>query len=297
MKRCHEIDKFSDQNDYISLNCNDEIPSFNLGFSFESAFMDSFTNLNDPYYPAFQSNQSFFEDIDSILSSLENENLEIGQENLSNNILQDSSTAASNLNPQSTENEIILAAYLMDNVLTKDDVEVLTNRILDLIDGFKDSEWRPKHLSSNSEGGCWISKWANIPSTEWFMKIMSETPILINNVDYRLNIVPNKSLPKYKADALIKGKIISDDKILARFAKQNKEIDLSTSRWTDLECIPAGINKYKLCLEIDLLSSKIIKANGSKLFFGMEAVKFNIHDKLEFAAMDIISMEQEQLNY
>ena len=241
--------------------------------------MDSFdfASFNDPNHPWFRSEQSVNDDVNSLLASLDNENhTEVGP----------------NLIPQSAENEITLAAYLMDSILTKDYVEVFKNRILDLIDAFPDSAWRPKHIFSNWEAGYWISKWANEESTKWFMKIMSETPILVDNVETRLNIVPIKNLPTYKAEVLIKGQIITDDKILARFAKQNKEIELSTSRWTDLECTSAGINKYKLCLEIDLLSSRVIKANDSKLFFGMEAVNFNIYDKLEFAAMDIISLGQ-----
>jgi hypothetical protein len=84
---------------------------------------------------------------------------------------------------------------------------------------------------------------------------------------------------------------------LARFAKQNKEIQLSTSRWRELKSTPIGINEYILSVELDLLSSARIKANGSKLFFGMEIVDFKIQEKLEVAAEDIISMDQDGMNY
>lgn len=258
--------------------------------------MDSleFQNLNDPNHAMLKTQESFNEEVNYLLGQIFENNEVIQQKPLQSNFYD---SLISEPDPDKDETSLILAAYLMFNILTQDDVDVLYDKIMSMTDDFPDSEWRPKLIYSNWEAGYWILKCADQLSKRWFMEKISEQPIMVGDVSTNINVVPMKNLPTFYSEVDIKGQIVSDDKILSRFAKQNKEIGLSTSRWTDLKCIPEGSNKYKLCLEIDLLSSKRIKANGSKLFFGMGSVDFKIQDNLEAAAIDIIATELTGMNY
>lgn len=257
-----------------------------------------FLSVTDPNHASLRTQESVYEDVNNLLSSLIEQIAEtnevIEQEPLNNN-LQDH--LISEPIPDNDETNLILAVYLMFSILTKEDVYVLYDKIMSMIDDFPDSEWRPNLIYSNWEAGYWILKCADQLSKKWFIEKISELPIIVGDITSCLNVVPIKNLPRFYSEIDIKGQIISVHKILSRFAKQNKEIGLSTSRWTNLKCISEETNKYKLSLEIDLLSSKRIKANGSKLFFGMDMVEFKIQDKLETAAIDIISTEQAGMSF
>lgn len=287
-------------NDIFSINDYEILTSSSFINQLESMNFLGFPSLNDPNHALQRSDESIHADIESLLSTLPDESAyncpNIVQEPSTSNF-QNSMTTESSSTTGYDENEHTLFAYLLHSILTQDNVEVLHEKIMSLVDEIPEFEWTPKFIFNIWEAGYWIVKCADQMSIRWFIEKASELQILVGDVYTRLEVVSMKNLPTFKSEVFIKGQIVSDDKILSRFAKQNKEIELSTSRWSELKCTPNRIIGYTLSLQVDLLSFEKIKANGFKLFFGMETVEFKIHDKLEIATGDIISMEQGGMEY
>jgi len=296
-----EYDMFLGQNNEIfSINDCEILTSSSFLNELESMNFFEFPSSNDPNHALQRSNADINADIESLLSSFTDEsthNCPVIVQEASTSNLQDSKIAEPSSTTGYDENELTLIAYLLNSILTQDNVEVLHEKIMSIVDEIPEFQWTPKFIFNNCEGGYWIVKCADEPSKKWFIEKASQLQIQVGDFYTRLEVVLMKNLPTYKSEVFIKGQIVSDDKILSRFAKQNKEIELSTSRWRELKCIPKVIIGYTLSLEIDLLSSEKIKANGYKLFFGMETVEFKIHDKLEVAAGGVISMGQDGMEY